>query len=142
MKNKLFLAGLLSLLLAAGLVLTGCKQEADDDDGGGSATLKVVNNHTQWVVTRIDIKDTADLNSCKTLWSSMNVKYVSILPDGGTDTFTGLPVGSGYIYVEVGSTHNQTLPGITGEAGKTTTVTISGNSEDGANFGIDVSQPQ
>ncbi|MDR2176733.1 MAG: hypothetical protein LBP20_01680 [Treponema sp.] len=31
MKKKLFLAGLLSLLLAAGLVLTGCKQEAEED---------------------------------------------------------------------------------------------------------------
>ncbi|MDR2176750.1 MAG: hypothetical protein LBP20_01765 [Treponema sp.] len=35
MKNKLFLAGLLSLLLAAGLVLTGCPTDGGSSSSGG-----------------------------------------------------------------------------------------------------------
>jgi hypothetical protein len=37
MKNKLFLAGMLAMALAFGLIMTGCPTDTDDDDGGGGS---------------------------------------------------------------------------------------------------------
>jgi hypothetical protein len=35
MKNKLFVLGMLAVMLALGLVLAGCKTDAEDDSSGG-----------------------------------------------------------------------------------------------------------